>query len=89
MASIPDALWDMRKLSIVSIHVSIPLTTPVMRKQKVFFFFSFCYAITPAHGNWFQTNQPDHESDDRACNLLNINSVCDTNEKDTALQQQI
>ena len=27
---------------------------------------SSSYAIIPARDNWFQTNQPDHESDDRA-----------------------
>ena len=27
---------------------------------------SFHYAIIPPRGKWFQTNQPDHESDDRA-----------------------
>ena len=27
---------------------------------------SFYYAIIPASGNWLQTNQPDHESNDRA-----------------------
>ena len=32
------------------------------------------YTITPTHGNCFQTNQPEHESDDHAGNT--ITSVC-------------
>ena len=31
---------------------------------------SFYNANIPARGNWSQTNQPDHESDDRAFNFL-------------------
>ena len=27
---------------------------------------SFYYAFTPTRGNWFQTNQPEPESGDRA-----------------------
>ena len=27
---------------------------------------SFYYASKPTRGNWFQTNQPEHESDDRS-----------------------
>ena len=26
----------------------------------------FYYAVASTRGNWFQTNQPEHESDDRA-----------------------
>ena len=32
----------------------------------------FEYTVTPTHGNWFQTNQPEHESDDRAGNQAGI-----------------
>ena len=39
--------------------------------------------IIPARGNWFQTNQPDHKSDDCA-----LRTVCVTNEKDMAFQWQ-
>ena len=39
------------------------------------------YAPTPTRDSWFQTNQPEHESDDRAGNL--VTSMCVTNEKDT------
>ena len=45
------------------------------------------YAFTPTRGNWFQTNQPKHESGDRVCDK--ITSVCVTKEKDMALQRQI
>ena len=48
---------------------------------------SFHYASTTTHGNWFQTNQPEHESDDSASDRVIF--VCITNEKDMALQQQI
>ena len=41
---------------------------------------SFDYAVTPTCGNWFQTNQPEHESDDRLGNTL-------TSEEDMALQR--
>ena len=46
---------------------------------------SFYYASKPLRGNWFHTNQPEHESDDRAGDT--VTSVCVTNEKDIALQQ--
>ena len=42
---------------------------------------SFDYAVTPTCGNWFHTNQPEHESDDRLGNTL-------TSEEDMALQRQ-
>ena len=48
---------------------------------------SFCYASTSTHGNLFQTNQPERESDDRAGDTETY--VCFTNEKDMALQRQI
>ena len=48
---------------------------------------SFYYASTLTHGNWFQTNQPEHESDD--CAGDTVTSVCVTNEKDMALHRQI
>ena len=48
---------------------------------------SFYYASTPIRGNWFQANQPEHESDDHAGDT--VTSVCVTNEKDMALQRQI
>ena len=48
---------------------------------------SFCYASTPTCGNWFQPNQTEHESDDRASDT--VTSMCVTNEKDIALQLQI
>ena len=48
---------------------------------------SFNYIVIPTHGNWFQTNPLKHESDDRAHNT--VTSVCVTNGKDMALQQQI
>ena len=48
---------------------------------------SFYYASIPTHGNWFQTNQPEHEWDDHAGDP--VTSVCVTNEKDMALQWQI
>ena len=55
-------------------------------KPDVTVIMSFYYAITPAHGNCFQTwNQPEHESDDCTGNT----HVCVTSEKDMALQQQI
>ena len=38
---------------------------------------SFYYASTPTRGNWFQTNQPEHELDDRAGDT--VTSVCVTN----------
>ena len=41
----------------------------------------------PTRGSWFQTNQPENESDDHAGDQ--VTSVCVTNEKDTAQQQQI
>ena len=44
---------------------------------------SFYYASTPTRDNCFQTNQPEHESDDRAGDT--VTSVCVTNEKDIAL----
>ena len=48
---------------------------------------SFYYASTPTRGNWFQTNQLEHESDDRAGDTVTF--VCVTIEKDMALQGQI
>ena len=48
---------------------------------------SFYYASTQTRDNWFQTNQPEQESDDRAGDT--VTSVCVTNEKDMALQWQI
>ena len=48
---------------------------------------SFYYASIPTCGNWFQTNQLDHELDDRAGDT--VTSVRVTNEKDMALQLQI
>ena len=48
---------------------------------------SFNYAITPTCGNWFQTNQPEQESDD--CAGDTVTSVGVTNEEDLALQWQI
>ena len=47
---------------------------------------SIYYASTPTRGNWFQTNQPEHESDDRAGDT--VTSVCVTNEREIALQLQ-
>ena len=47
----------------------------------------FSYASTPKRGNWFQTNQPEHELDYRVGDT--VTSVCVTNKKDTALQQEI
>ena len=47
-----------------------------------------CYpGSTSTRGSWFQTNQPEHESDDRASDP--VSSVCVTNERETALQWQI
>ena len=48
---------------------------------------SYHNASTPTSGSWLQTNQPEHESDD--CGGDTVTSVCVTNEKDMALQQQI
>ena len=48
---------------------------------------SFYYASQTARENWFQTNQPEHESDDHVGDT--VTSVCVTNEKDMALQRQI
>ena len=48
---------------------------------------SFDYASIPTRGNWFQTNQPEHELDDRPGDTVTF--VCVTNQKDLALQQQI
>ena len=31
---------------------------------------SFNYDITPTHGNWFETDQPEHEWDDRVGNTV-------------------
>ena len=36
------------------------------------------YASTPTRGNWFQTNQPGHKSDDHAGDT--VTSVCVTSE---------
>ena len=44
-------------------------------------------ASTPTRGNWFQTNQPERESGDRAGDT--VTSVCVINEKNMALQRQI
>ena len=45
---------------------------------------SFDYGITSTCGNWFQTNPPEHESDD--CVGITVTFyVCVTNEKDMAL----
>ena len=41
----------------------------------------------PTHGNKFQTNQPEHESDDRAG--YRVTSVCVANDKNMTLQRQI
>ena len=48
---------------------------------------SFNYAITPAHGNCFQTNQLEHESDD--CESNTETSVSVTIEKAMVLERQI
>ena len=48
---------------------------------------SFENVMIPTHGNWFQTNPLEHESDDRAGNK--VSSVCVTNGKDMAPQLQI
>ena len=40
---------------------------------------SFYYASTSTRGNWFQTNQPEHESDD--CAGDTATSGCVTNDK--------
>ena len=40
---------------------------------------SFYYASLRTRGNWFQTNQPENESDDRAAD--EVTSVCVANEK--------
>ena len=48
---------------------------------------SFYYAFKPTRDNLFQTNQPEHESDNRAGDM--VSSVCVTNEKDMAPQRQI
>ena len=37
----------------------------------------FDFAITATSANWFQTNQPEHESDDRTG--YTVTSVCVTN----------
>ena len=47
----------------------------------------FYYASTPTCGNWFQTIQLKHKSDDHAGDA--VISVSVTNETDTALQLQI
>ena len=44
---------------------------------------SFYYVSTTTRSNWFQTNQPEHESDDRAGDT--VTSLGATNEKDVAL----
>ena len=38
----------------------------ILLVENTYLELSFHYAIKPAHGNWFQTNQPEHESDDCA-----------------------
>ena len=38
------------------------------------------YAITATRGNWFQTHQPEHESDNCAGNT--VTSVCVTKKED-------
>ena len=48
---------------------------------------SFDHVIIPTRYNWLQTNPLEHESDDRADNL--ISSVCVTNDKEMALQRQV
>ena len=48
---------------------------------------SFNYIIMPTLGNWFQTNPLEHELDD--CVGITVPSVCVTNGKDMALQQQM
>ena len=48
---------------------------------------SFNYINTPTRGNWFQTNPPEHESDDRAGSI--VSSVCVTNGKDMALHKRV
>ena len=48
---------------------------------------SFYHGSILTHGNWFQTIQPEHESDDHARDTLT--SVCVTNEKHMELQRQI
>ena len=45
------------------------------------------YAAMPTCGSWLQANQLEHESDDSTGDPVTY--VCDTNEKDTALQRQI
>ena len=47
----------------------------------------FYHASIPTSGSWFQTNQPEHELDDRAGDA--VTSLCVTNEKYIALQRQI
>ena len=48
---------------------------------------SFYCASTPTRGNWFQINQPEHQTDDPAGDP--VTSVCATNDKYMALQWQI
>ena len=51
---------------------------------------SFYYASILTRGKWFQTNHPEHESDDCVGDTMDtVTSVCVTNEKDMALQRQI
>ena len=37
---------------------------------------TFYHASIPTHGYWFQTNQPEHESDDRAGETELLCVVC-------------
>ena len=46
---------------------------------------SFYYAIISTNGNWFQTNQSEHESNDCAANT--VTCVCVINEKDMELKR--
>ena len=65
-------------------HLGIPAINRMLQWRRHFII--FFNAITPAHGNCFQTcNQPEHESDD----YTGSTHMCVTSEKDMVLQQQI
>ena len=66
------------------------LSSPINKLRTVYVgtVMTSCYpGSTSTRGSWFQTNQPEYESDDRAGDP--VTPVCITNEKDTALQRQI
>ena len=59
-------------------YILVMSTRAEVRHANVLFFgtvmTSCYYASTPTRGSWFQTNQPEHESDDRAGDT--VTSVC-------------